>query len=208
MVVKVIKAFFIVNFIAYLMLCQTVGAANESKAIESVRTTVEAVLDVMRDETLSGPEKSRERREKMKALISVRFDFREMSRRALARHWKKRTTEEQDEFVDLFSDLLQNTYISKIEKYTDEKVNYDKEVIRKKGKYSIVRTSILSKDITIPIDYRLMRRGDKWMVYDVLVEGVSIISNYRSQYNNILSRESYAELIQKMKEKLEKAEFH
>ncbi|HDZ84871.1 MAG TPA: ABC transporter substrate-binding protein, partial [Nitrospirae bacterium] len=119
---KVIKAFFIVNFIAYLMLCQTVGAANESKAIESVRTTVEAVLDVMRDETLSGPEKSRERREKMKALISVRFDFREMSRRALARHWKKRTTEEQDEFVDLFSDLLQNTYISKIEKYTDEKV--------------------------------------------------------------------------------------
>ncbi|GBE41927.1 toluene tolerance, Ttg2 [bacterium BMS3Bbin09] len=205
---KVIKAFFIVNFIAYLMLCQTVGAANESKAIESVRTTVEAVLDVMRDETLSGPEKSRERREKMKALISVRFDFREMSRRALARHWKKRTTEEQDEFVDLFSDLLQNTYISKIEKYTDEKVNYDKEVIRKKGKYSIVRTSILSKDITIPIDYRLMRRGDKWMVYDVLVEGVSIISNYRSQYNNILSRESYAELIQKMKEKLEKAEFH
>ncbi|HDH34389.1 MAG TPA: ABC transporter substrate-binding protein, partial [Nitrospirae bacterium] len=172
------------------MLCQTVGAANESKAIESVRTTVEAVLDVMRDETLSGPEKSRERREKMKALISVRFDFREMSRRALARHWKKRTTEEQDEFVDLFSDLLQNTYISKIEKYTDEKVNYDKEVIRKKGKYSIVRTSILSKDITIPIDYRLMRRGDKWMVYDVLVEGVSIISNYRSQYNNILSRKS------------------
>ena len=205
---KVIKAFFIVNFIAYLMLCQTVGAANESKAIESVRTTVEAVLDVMRDETLSGPEKSRERREKMKALISVRFDFREMSRRALARHWKKRTPEEQDEFVNLFSDLLQRTYISKIEKYTDEKVNYNKEVIRKKGKYSIVRTSILSKDITIPIDYRLMRRGDKWMVYDVLVEGVSIISNYRSQYNNILSRKSYAELIQKMKEKLEKAEFH
>ena len=201
---KVIKALFLFYFIAYFMLCQTAGADNERNAIESVSTTVEAVLDVIKDKSLSAPEKSLERREKMKALISVRFDFREMSMRSLARHWKKRTPEEQDEFVNLFSDLLQYTYISKIEKYTDEKVSYDKEVIRKKGKYSIVKTSILSKGISIPIDYRLIRKGDKWLVYDVLVEGVSIISNYRSQYNNILSRESYAKLIRKMKEKLEK----
>ncbi len=128
---------------------------------------------------------------------AVRFDFREMSKRALARNWKKRSKVEQDEFVGLFSDLLQNTYISKIEAYTDEKVTYDKEIIRKGGRYSIVKTSILSKDIIIPIDYRLIHRGDDWRVYDVLVEGVSIISNYRSQYNTILSRESFPELIQK-----------
>jgi phospholipid transport system substrate-binding protein len=163
------------------------------------------VLDVMNDESLSGPEKSRERRDKIKTLIRARFDFREMSKRALARHWKKRAPEEQDEFVDLFSDLLQHTYISKVEAYTNEKVTYDKEIIRKRGRYSIVKTSILSKDIIIPIDYRLIRKNNKWLVYDVLVEGVSIISNYRSQYNNILSRQSYAELIQKMKDKLEKA---
>lgn len=201
---KVIKAIFLLHFMVFFMLYQTAGAVNGSKAIESVRTTVDAVLDVMKDKSLSAPEKSRERRDKMKALISVRFDFREMSKRSLARHWKKRSPEEQDEFVDLFSDLLQHTYISKIEKYTDEKINYNKEVIRKKGKYSIVKTTILSKDITIPIDYRLIRKGDDWMIYDVLVEGVSLISNYRSQYNNILSRKSYAELIQKMKDKLEK----
>lgn len=202
---RVIKAFVLLQFIACFMLCQTAGAEGEMSAIESVRMTVDAVLDVMRDGSLSGPEKSRERRDKIKALISARFDFREMSKRALARHWKERTTEDQDLFVGLFSDLLQNTYISKIEAYTDEKITFDKEVIREKGRYSVVLTSILSKDIIIPIDYRLIRRGDGWMVYDVLVEGVSIISNYRSQYNNILSRESYAELIQQMKEKIEKA---
>ena len=201
---KAVKTFFLLNIIAYFMLCPVVGAVSVDRAIEPVRTTVEAVLDVMRDETLAGPGKSRERREKMKALISVRFDFREMSRRALTRHWKKMTPEEQNEFVDLFSDLLQQTYISKIELYTDENVNYDKEIIKKKGKYSIVKTSIMSKDITIPIDYKLILSNDEWRVYDVLVEGVSIISNYRSQYNNILSRKSYAELIQMMKEKVEK----
>ena len=203
---KVIKAFFLFHFIVYFMLCQTAETANGTKGIESVRTTVDAVLDVMKDESLSGPEKSRERREKMKALISVRFDFTEMSKRALARHWKKSAPGERDEFVGLFTDLLQHTYISKIEKYTDEKVNYDKEVIKKKDKYSVVKTSILSKDRTIPIDYKLIRKGDEWLVYDVLVEGVSIISNYRSQYSKMLSKGSFAELIQKMKEKLEKVE--
>ena len=202
---RIVKTFFLLHIIASLMLCQTAVAESGSNAIESVRTTVEVVLDVMKDESLSDPEKSRERRDKIKALIRARFDFREMSKRALARHWKKRAPEEQDEFVDLFSDLLQHTYMSKVEAYTNEKITYDKEIIRKRGRYSIVKTSILSKDIIIPIDYRLIRKDDKWLVYDVLVEGVSIISNYRSQYNNILSRQSYAELIQKMKDKLEKA---
>ena len=201
---KVIKAFILMQFIVCFMLSTIAGAANEKKAIELVRTTVEAVLDVMKDEAFSGPEKIRERRDKIKALVSVRFNFREMSKRALARNWKKRSKAEQDEFVGLFSDLLQNTYISKIEAYTDEKVTYDKEIIRKGGRYSIVKTSILSKDIIIPIDYRLINRGDDCRIYDVLVEGVSIISNYRSQYNTILSRESFPELIQKMEDKLDK----
>ena len=199
-----IKTFFLLQIVAYFMLYQPVGASDGKKAIELVRTTVESVLDVMKDESISGSGKSRERRDKIKALISVRFDFKEMSKRALARHWKKRVKAEQDEFVDLFSDLLQNTYISKIEAYTDEKVTYDKEIIRKGGRYNIVRTSIFSKGIIIPIDYRLIRREDNWLVYDVLVEGVSIISNYRSQYNSILSRESFPESIQKMKDKLDK----
>lgn len=203
---KLIKAGFLLHFIVVVMLCQTAGAVESGQAIESVRATVDAVLDVMKDESLSGSENKQERREKIKTLVSTRFDFREMSKRALARHWKESAPGEQDEFVGLFSDLLQNTYISKIEKYTDEKVNYDKEVIKKKDKYSVVKTSILSKDITIPIDYKLIRKGDEWMVYDVLVEGVSIISNYRSQYNQILSKESFAELIQKMKDKLGKVE--
>lgn len=201
---KVIKLFLLLQFAVFILFCRSESAAGELSPIESVRLTVESVLGVIKDEYYSAPENTLERREKIRDLVGERFDFREMSRRALARYWKKLSVEEQDEFAGLFSDLLQNTYMSRIEEYTDEKVTYEKEIIRSKGRYSVVQTSVIAKDIKIPIDYRLRRSGGEWLVYDVLVEGVSIISNYRSQYTRILSRESFAGLIRKMKDKLEK----
>ena len=113
---KIVKAVILLHFAAFFIFCQAADAANGSRGLESVKTTVESVLDVLNDEAFSGPEKSQERKDKIRSLISGRFDFREMSRRALARHWKKRAPEEQDEFVGLFSDLLQRTYINKIER--------------------------------------------------------------------------------------------
>ncbi len=170
---------------------------------EAIQGTVDAVLTVLRDTTLSLPEKKMERRDKIRLLIRDRFNFEEMSKRSLARHWKPRTPEEAAEFTDIFADLLVSSYISKIEAYTDEKVIYDKEVMKGKGKYAMVSTTIVTKDVDIPIDYKAILMDGKWWVYDVVVEGVSFISTYRSQYNKIIVSESYAKLIEKMKKKLQ-----
>ncbi len=172
--------------------------------IESIRTTIDSVLETMRDKALSNPDKKSERRTRIGSFIRDRFDFKEMSKRSLAKHWKKRTPEEKAEFIKVFSDLLETSYINKIEAYTDEKVTYDKETLKGKGKYSVVNTTIVTKSVEIPIDYKLINRKGKWWVYDVVIEGVSFVSTYRSQYNKIIIKKSYADLIQSMREKLNK----
>lgn len=170
---------------------------------EAIKATVDSVLEVLRDKSLSLPDKKAERRGRLRTLIKDRFDFSEMSMRVLARHWKARTPEEAREFTAVFSDLLVGSYIGKIEAYTDEKVIFNKEVIKGDGKYASVSTTIATKKVDIPIDYKVILRDGKWWVYDVVIEGVSFISTYRSQYDDIVVRESYTALIQKMKNKLD-----
>ncbi len=174
----------------------------ENTPTEAIRSTVGAVLAIMKDKNLAAPDRRAERREKIRALIRSRFDFREMARRSLARHWKKISPEEEREFVAVFSDLLEASYIGKIEAYTDEKVTYDRETVRGRGKYGIVNTTIVTKDVDIPIDYKVIFRNGKWRIYDVVIEGVSFVSTYRSQYNKIIVKQSFAELLQRMKSKL------
>jgi phospholipid transport system substrate-binding protein len=189
-----------------IAICSLILFATEADAnapTQAVKYMVDSVLEVLKNKELSLPEKKKERRSRISALIRNRFDFEEMAKRSLARHWKKRTSEEKKEFVALFSDLLKASYIGKIELYTDEKVSYDKEVIKRKGKYAIVSTSIITKKVDIPIDYKIILKNGKWWVYDVLIEGVSFISTYRSQYNKIIIKESYKKLIQRMKNKLD-----
>jgi phospholipid transport system substrate-binding protein len=179
----------------------TALAAGSPKA--EVRSTIDAILGTLRDNTLSGPGKKAERRDRIKSLISNRFDFKEMSKRSLARHWKERSDAEKKQFVSIFSDLLQSSYISKIESYSDEVIQYDKEEIKGKGKYGVVSTTINTKDVDIPIEYKVLNRGGKWWVYDVVIEGVSFISTYRNQYNKIIIKESFAKLIHRMQKKLD-----
>ena len=126
-----------------------------------------------------------------------------MSKRILATHWKDRSKEEKDEFISVFSDLLMGSYIGKIESYTNEKVTYDKEILKGGGKYGMVNTQIITTNVNIPIDYKLIQKSNKWVVYDVVIEGVSFVSTYRSQYNKIITGESYASLIKQMKQKLD-----
>jgi phospholipid transport system substrate-binding protein len=126
------------------------------------------------------------------------FDFGETAKRSLGRHWQARTPAEREEFVQLFSDLLERSYISKIELFNGERVNYTGETID--GDVATVRTRLLTKQSTeIPVDYRMLRRGERWLVYDVIIEGVSLIANYRTQFNKIIQTSSYPELIKKMK---------
>ncbi len=184
-----------------LILFGTAAAVNVPKA--AVKSTIDSILDTLRDKNLSLPANKEERRNKIRVLLGSRFDFEEMAKRSLARHWKKRTLEEKKEFISIFSELLEASYIGKIEAYTDEKITYDKEVIKGNGKYGIVSTTIVTKKVDIPIDYKVILKNSKWWVYDIVIEGVSFISTYRSQYNKIIVKESYAKLIQKMKNKLD-----
>jgi phospholipid transport system substrate-binding protein len=133
------------------------------------------------------------------------FDFRELSQRALARHWHARTPAERDEFVELFSDLLERSYIGKIEMYSGgERIQYTTETVE--GDQATVRTRIVTKSGTeIPVDYRLHRLGDSWLVYDVTIEGVSLVANYRAQFNRIIQGSSYTGLVAKLTAKRDEA---
>jgi len=167
---------------------------------DQLRTQIDRVIKVLEDPELKKDGKQRERRTAVRQIANEIFDFSETARRSLARHWAGRTQAERDEFVQLFSDLLERSYISKIELYGGEKITYAGDTIE--GESGLVRTKILTKQGTeIPIEYRMLRRGDKWLVYDVVIEGVSLIANYRTQFNKIITTSSFQELVKKMKTK-------
>jgi phospholipid transport system substrate-binding protein len=190
----------------YLLLCSflffiTVSiSAYAGAPTNLMKQTIDRVIDILKNKELKKPGKTQERRVEIRKVVGERFDFEEMAKRSLALHWRKRTPEEIKEFVSLFSDLLERTYIKKIESYTDEKILYPDEKIE--GDYAVVKTKVITKkNVEVPIEYRLLNENGYWKVYDVVVEGVSLINNYRSQFNDIIRRNSYEELVQRLKNK-------
>jgi len=169
-----------------------------------VRETVNAVLAVLQDKSLQGPDNTDRRREKMRQAVFQRFGFEEMAQRALGPYWQKRTPAERKEFVELFGELLERSYINKIESYTGEQtVQYTKETIEQDG-HASVRTAVVNKrDLNVEVVYHLLQRNGDWQVYDVMIEGVSLVNNYRIQFHSIVSQESYEALVKKLKRKLE-----
>lgn len=171
-----------------------------------VKITVDKVLEILRNKELKKPEKTSERRAAIRKAVDETFDFEEMAKRSLAIHWKDRTPEEKKEFIPLFTDLLERSYIKKIESYTDEEVIYVGETID--GGYASVKTKVVTKKKTeIPIEYRLYKKNAKWEVYDVIIEGVSLVNNYRTQFNKIIRTQSYPELVKRLKDKQEEILF-
>jgi phospholipid transport system substrate-binding protein len=187
-----------------LLLVSSTSRAQAGEPQDKVHETVDAVLAVLQDKTLQGPENTEKRREKMRQAVFRRFGLEEMAQRALGQHWQKRTPAEKKEFTTLFGELLERSYVNKIESYTgDQTVLYTKETIEKDG-YASVRTEIVVKrDTNVEVQYRLLRRDGHWLVYDVVIEGVSLVNNYRTQFNNVISQESYDALVKKLKVKLE-----
>jgi len=175
----------------------------QAGATAQVKGTIDKVLEILRDPALKAPDKAEARRKKLKEAIYPRFDFTEMAKRSLGMHWRNRTPKEQEEFVSLFADLLEQSYYKKLESYTDEEILYTKEQVE--DKFGLVVTKIVSQkeSIDIPIEYKLLRQDAQWRVYDVVIEGVSMVSNYRSQFNRIIETSSYAELVKRMRVKQE-----
>ncbi|GAQ94977.1 phospholipid transport system substrate-binding protein [Thermodesulfovibrio aggregans] len=168
---------------------------------EQIKKTVDNVISILKDPKYKGQKKAQQRRAALRAEISKVFDFEEMAKRSLGVYWKDRTPQERKEFVELYKDLLERSYSGKIESYTDEEVIYTDEKIEN-GKFAEVKTKIITKERKeIPINYRLYFNGNEWKVYDVVIEGVSLVSNYRSQFNKIIRTYSYQELVKRMKTK-------
>lgn len=169
---------------------------------DQLKGSIDRVIQILEDPALKADGNVKERRTAVRKVANDIFDFAETARRSLARHWPGRTDKEREEFVTLFADLLERSYISKIEFYGGEKIQYVREQLD--GDYAIVSTKIITKQgQEVPVDYRMLRRGDRWLVYDFVIEGVSLISNYRTQFNKIIQTSSYAELVKKMTVKQE-----
>ena len=162
--------------------------------------TIDKGFAILKDTSLKGEEKVQERRQMLWKEISPIFNFDEMSKRALGQHWKSRTPEEKKEFVELFTNIMKDAYIGKTDTYSGEKVVIISE--KQDKKYATVQTKIITnKGTEISVDYNMLNNPGGWTIYDVIIEGVSLVNNYRSQFNNILIKSSYKELVQKIKAK-------
>ncbi len=187
-------------FYACLIVLSLVAVSFAGEPTALVKQTTDKVIDILKNKEMKKPGKTKERRAAIRRTISESFDFEEMAKRSLARYWKQRTPDEKKEFIALFSDLLERTYIRKIESYTDEQFIYGEETVE--GDYAEVRTKILTKrDVNVPIEYRMLKKNGGWFVYDVVIEGVSLVNNYRNQFNDIMHSNPYETLVRKLKNK-------
>ena len=185
---------------AALVLLFASAEVRAGQPTDQLRAQIDRVLKVLDDPELKRESKLKERRVTVRKIANDIFDFGETAKRSLARHWPPRTPAERAEFVALFADLLERSYISKIEIYGGEKIVYVGETIE--GDLATVRTKITTRQETeIPVDYRMLTRGDRWLVYHVVIEGVRPIADYRVQVNKIITTSSYQELVKKMKTK-------
>jgi phospholipid transport system substrate-binding protein len=182
-----------------ILCCLFFGILLANSAVtpkEQIQTTVDQVIEVLRDKRLQGEP----RRQTLSHLIRARFNFNIMSQRTLGKYWKSATPAEQEHFVTLFSDLLEASYIGRIEGYSDEIVSYGEEKID--NDRAEVETQLNSGGTHIPINYRMVLQGDQWFVYDVVIEEVSLIKNYRNSYGEIVRKEGFSGLFTRMEEKI------
>ncbi len=192
-------------FIFQILVLPLLGWSNSlaDSPTAEVKSTVDQVLKILSDPRYKGDANKEERRKLLRDTISPRFDYEEMARRSLGAEWRRRTSEEQKEFVKLFTDLLEKAYVLNIESYDNEKFTYNSEKID--APYAEVNGKIRTTEgEEIKMQYRLHRIGGAWKVYDLVIEGISLVNNYRSQFNRVLSQSSYKELVRRIGEKAQR----
>ena len=169
-------------------------------ASDQLKQSVEKIQTILADPSLKGEANSATRRQKLKEAVNERFAFDEMAKRSLGAQWQKRSASEQQEFVRLFTDLLEGAYLSKVEEYSGEKIQFVNE--RQDKDFAEVNTKLINrKGEDFALDYRLVNLNGDWKVTDVVIENISLVNNYRSQFNRVLSKSSFEDLLQAMKQK-------
>jgi phospholipid transport system substrate-binding protein len=190
------------TLLAVIVVGLTVAPGYAGTPTDAMKGTIDEVLRIVREKELKQPEKAEERRHQLEKVVEARFDYTEMSRRALGAPWNQLTDQQKQEFVGLFRTLLTSSYADKIETYSGEGVQYLNE--RTEKEYAEVRTKVLSGKTEIPLDYRLINKADDWRVYDVVVDNVSLVNNYRGQFTKILRASSYSDLVDQLRKKSDK----
>ncbi len=183
---------------AWLLLAAAVSPASATSPTEVVQAAVEQVIRVVHDADLAGPAAREPRRQELQRIVDNLLDFPEMTRRCLGRHWNDRTPQEREEFIGLFKAFLEHTYLSKLENYPGQQMLFVSETID--GDYATVRSKlVVGRKEGLSVDYRLHQDGSRWAVYDVVIEGFSIVSTYRAQFNRTIQLSSYDHLVEKMR---------
>jgi phospholipid transport system substrate-binding protein len=185
---------------ALILMVGVAGNGWAGTPADQVRLQIDRAVKILTDPGLRAPGREQERHAAVRRIAEENFDLGEMARRTLGPHWRGRTEAERAEFVTLFGDLLDRAYFTRIAAYDGETITVLGDSID--GDLATVRTKIVTKqDTEIPVDYRMRRRGERWMVYDVLIEGVSLVANYRAQFAKIIQTSSYAALVDKLRAK-------
>jgi phospholipid transport system substrate-binding protein len=185
--------------IASPSLATAIPNGAESSATEAVKSTINDLMRVLDDDTLKQPEQAEERRHKIEEVIKHRVDYEEMAKRALGAPWPTLSKRERHEFVDLFVQLLRDTFAGRISERSDEQVVFLGEL--REDAFAEVKAQMTGRKIDTPVDFRLILHAHEWRVYDVVIDGASIVSNYRSQFTSIIRDLSYVGLVKKMKQK-------
>jgi phospholipid transport system substrate-binding protein len=190
----------LMNLTAAVLLGATATAAQAVTPTETVKMRVEQALQSIGQTPATTPEGVERRRAEIRRAADSLFDFTEMSRRALGRHWEERTPAERDEFVKLFTDLMARSYVGKIDRYAGESIAYTGEHVN--GNEATVQSQVVTaKGSQIPVEYRLHRVNESWTAYDVFIENVSLVGTYRSQFDRVIKAESFADLLRRLREK-------
>ena len=193
------KRFF---FAMSLFLLILPAPARAQTPMAAVQGSIDRIISVLKEPRYRNPDARELQRAKISEIVREVFDFREMARRTLARSWRKFTPRQQEEFTDIFHRFLEQTYLDKIQKdYHDQKVVYLEEKKLSSSK-AVVKTKVIREDVETPINYRLLKKKGAWRVYDVTIEGVSLVKNYRSQFRKILVRKSPEQLIERLKRRI------
>ena len=170
---------------------------------DRVQATLYAVSAILENPAFQSADKDLERKQRIRQIIFESFDFQEMAREVLGVHWGKLTSQQRDEFTDLFGNLFERSYSRLVVRFLGERnTTYGTESIQQER--ATVPTTLISKrDAKLPVDYQLIRHGEQWMIYDVVIDGISLAMNYRAQFSKILRTSSYEALVQRIKTKLE-----
>jgi len=191
----------IIGLTMAILLLSGLLAYGQDDPTTAVKAMVDEVVSILKKEELKGPAQTQERRTLLEHAVGQSLDYGEMAKRTLALHWRKRTPSEQKEFVYIFHTFLSKTYAKRLETYSNEAVEYNK--VRLKDSYAEVQTKVASAKTELSLDYRLVRKADRWWIYDIVINGVSLIRNYRGQFDRVIRKTSYGELVTKLRDRSE-----